>query len=71
MTDDISIGIVAQLIWREYFYTMSAQNVNYGQIADNPICLPIPWYTNEKVALKVEMVCLSQVDSLLDISSSL
>jgi len=32
MTDDISIGIVAQLIWREYFYTMSAQNVNYGYV---------------------------------------
>lgn len=32
-----------QLIWREYFYTMSVNNANFGQIRDNPICLNIPW----------------------------
>ena len=35
--------ITGQLIWREYFYTMSVQNPNYGQMKDNPICLNIPW----------------------------
>jgi cryptochrome len=34
---------VGQLIWREYFYTMSVNNPNYGQMAGNPICLDIPW----------------------------
>lgn len=37
--------ITGQLIWREYFYTMSVQNPNYGQMKDNPICLNIPWKT--------------------------
>ncbi|XP_049869522.1 cryptochrome-1 isoform X2 [Pectinophora gossypiella] len=35
--------ITGQLIWREYFYTMSVNNPNYGQMAGNPICLDIPW----------------------------
>ncbi|CAH1645315.1 unnamed protein product [Spodoptera littoralis] len=37
--------ITGQLIWREYFYTMSVNNPNYGQMAGNPICLDIPWKT--------------------------
>lgn len=35
--------ITGQLIWREYFYTMSVDNPNYAQMKDNPICLDIPW----------------------------
>lgn len=35
--------ITGQLIWREYFYTMSVKNINYAQMKDNPICLDIPW----------------------------
>lgn len=35
--------ITGQLIWREYFYTMSVLNPNYGQMKGNPICLKIPW----------------------------
>lgn len=35
--------ITGQLIWREYFYTMSVKNPNYGQMKNNPICLNIPW----------------------------
>jgi len=50
------IGIVAQLIWREYFYTMSAQNIYYGQMEKNPICLQIPWYKNEELNKKIELV---------------
>ena len=58
-TADSRVGIVAQLIWREFFYTMSAQNANYGKIQDNPICLPIPWYDNPEHERKVEMVSIS------------
>ncbi|XP_052868813.1 cryptochrome-1 [Anopheles cruzii] len=36
--------ITGQLIWREYFYTMSVQNPYYGEMERNPICLSIPWY---------------------------
>ncbi|GAB0091616.1 Cryptochrome-1 [Sergentomyia squamirostris] len=35
--------ITGQLIWREYFYTMSVDNPKYGEMKDNPICLNIPW----------------------------
>lgn len=35
--------ITGQLIWREYFYTMSVDNPFYDRILDNPICLKIPW----------------------------
>lgn len=35
--------ITGQLIWREYFYTMSVNNINFGQMKDNPICLDINW----------------------------
>ena len=35
--------ITAQLIWREYFYTMSVTNPHYNKIDENPICLNIPW----------------------------
>ncbi|XP_049951179.1 cryptochrome-1 [Schistocerca serialis cubense] len=35
--------ITGQLIWREYFYTMSVNNEFYGEMANNPICLNIPW----------------------------
>lgn len=39
--------VTGQLIWREYFYTMSVNNPNYGQIVENPICLDIPWKSPE------------------------
>lgn len=35
--------ITGQMIWREFFYAMSVDNPNYGQMKDNPICLNIPW----------------------------
>jgi len=36
--------IVIQLYWREFFFTMSINNPNYGQMLDNKICINIPWY---------------------------
>lgn len=35
--------ITGQLIWREYFYTMSVNNPNYDRMENNEICLTIPW----------------------------
>lgn len=58
-TADSRVGIVAQLIWREFFYTMSALNPNYGKMEGNPICLPIPWYNNPEQEENVEMVGVS------------
>ena len=39
--------IVSQLIWREFFYAMSANNPFFGEMDRNPICINIPWYENE------------------------
>ncbi|XP_025837056.1 cryptochrome-1 [Agrilus planipennis] len=36
-------SITGQLIWREYFYTMSVKNPNYAVMKENPICLDINW----------------------------
>lgn len=36
-----------QLIWRDYFYTMSVNNPYYGEMERNPICLDIPWQKND------------------------
>lgn len=35
--------ITGQLIWREYFYTMSVGNPFYDRMHENKICLNIPW----------------------------
>ncbi|KAL7729669.1 hypothetical protein ACLKA6_007941 [Drosophila palustris] len=35
--------ITGQLIWREYFYTMSVNNPQYDCMEGNEICLSIPW----------------------------
>lgn len=33
----------SQLIWRDYFYTMSFDNKNFGQMEENPACIQISW----------------------------
>ena len=40
--------IVSQLIWREFFYCMSANNPFYGEMERNPICIDVPWYDDPK-----------------------
>ena len=35
---------MAQLIWREFFYTMSVNNEFYAEMERNEICINIPWY---------------------------
>lgn len=39
-----SVSVVGQLYWREYFYTMSIDNIHFNKMEGNPICLQIPWY---------------------------
>lgn len=39
-----SYSLTAQLIWREFFYCMSANNPKYSEMEGNPICIQIPWY---------------------------
>ena len=41
--------ITGQLIWREYFYTMCIDNPVYDKSENNPICLNIPWSTDESM----------------------
>ena len=42
-----TFAIVSQLIWREFFYAMSANNPFYGEMEKNPICINVPWYDNK------------------------
>ncbi|XP_071444604.1 cryptochrome-1 [Hetaerina americana] len=43
-----SSSITGQLMWREYFYTMSVDNPFYAEMEKNPICLNIPWADDDK-----------------------
>jgi len=47
-----SVALVQQLIWREFFYAMSAQNPYYAEMDKNPICINIPWYKDDKALEK-------------------
>lgn len=44
--------ITGQLIWREYFYTMSVNNPHYGEMLNNPICLEIKWAEPDPVMVQ-------------------
>lgn len=39
-------------MWREFFYIAAHENPVFGQIADNSICLPIPWRDDEELLEK-------------------
>eukprot|EP00090_Calanus_glacialis_P015078 TRINITY_DN23945_c0_g1_i1.p1 TRINITY_DN23945_c0_g1~~TRINITY_DN23945_c0_g1_i1.p1 ORF type:complete len:557 (-),score=96.24 TRINITY_DN23945_c0_g1_i1:131-1714(-) len=43
-----SYSIISHLIWREFYYAMSANNPFYGEMERNPICINLPWNDNEK-----------------------
>lgn len=47
--DSTKPRIVGQLIWREFFYTMSVNNLKYGQMEGNPVCLQIQWEEDERL----------------------
>ncbi|KAH8280088.1 hypothetical protein KR018_007531 [Drosophila ironensis] len=44
--------ITGQLIWREYFYTMSVKNPHYDRMEGNEICLNIPWAKPDETKLE-------------------
>ena len=56
---DFSLSAIGQLIWREYFYTMSVNNIHYNKMIENPICLNIPWYKDTEKLRKWTEVCIS------------
>lgn len=39
-------------MWREFFYTMSAQNPYFGEMERNPICLSLPWRNNDEILIQ-------------------
>ncbi len=39
--------VAQQLVWREFFYTMSVNNPYYGEMERNELCLNVPWYPHE------------------------
>lgn len=41
-------SLTAQLIWREFFYCMSANNEAYNRMKGNPICIDIPWRKDDE-----------------------
>lgn len=40
------ISLYGQLLWREFFFTVAANNPNFDKMAANPVCLQIPWKKN-------------------------
>ncbi|CAH3021121.1 unnamed protein product [Porites evermanni] len=40
------ISLYGQLLWREFFFTVAANNPNFDKMASNPVCLQIPWKKN-------------------------
>ena len=63
---DFSLSAIGQLIWREYFYTMSVNNIHYNKMVENPICLNIPWYKDAEKMRKWTEVCTS-VDTAVNL----
>lgn len=47
----------SQLIWRDYFYTMSIDNANFGQMEDNPACIEIPWSDVKEEKTRTMLEC--------------
>lgn len=47
----------SQIIWRDYFYTMSVDNENFGRMEHNPVCLRIPWTSVETETNRKMLEC--------------
>ncbi|CAL4122931.1 unnamed protein product, partial [Meganyctiphanes norvegica] len=41
--------LIAEVIWREFFICSSIHNPNFDKIEGNPVCIPIPWQSNNKL----------------------
>ncbi|XP_044742491.1 cryptochrome-1 [Chrysoperla carnea] len=42
------VSLIGQLMWREFYYTVSSDTPNFDKMVGNPICCQVPWDTNEK-----------------------
>jgi len=51
------ISLYGQLLWREFFFTVAANNPNFDKMAANPVCLQIPWKKNPEKLRRWEEVC--------------
>lgn len=51
---DPPISLYGQLLWREFFFTVAANNPNFDQMDENPVCLQIPWTANPEWLKKWE-----------------
>ena len=45
-------SLFGQLLWRDYFYTISTNNPNFDKMKDNPICLEIKWRESPEALAK-------------------
>ncbi|CAO2044998.1 unnamed protein product [Urochloa humidicola] len=43
------VSLTGQLLWRDFFYTVSFGTPNFDQMKGNKICKQIPWIENEKL----------------------
>uniref|UniRef100_UPI00398EE076 cryptochrome-2-like isoform X3 n=1 Tax=Pristiophorus japonicus TaxID=55135 RepID=UPI00398EE076 len=46
------LSLYGQLLWREFFYTAATSNPNFDRMEGNPICIQIPWDTNQQALTK-------------------
>lgn len=51
---DPPISLYGQLLWREFFFTVAANNPNFDKMDENPVCLQIPWTGNPENLKKWE-----------------
>uniref|UniRef100_A0A0D9VDJ1 (6-4)DNA photolyase n=1 Tax=Leersia perrieri TaxID=77586 RepID=A0A0D9VDJ1_9ORYZ len=45
------VSLAGQLLWRDFFYTVSFGTPNFDQMKENKICKQIPWTENEELFL--------------------
>uniref|UniRef100_A0A0L8IG34 Photolyase/cryptochrome alpha/beta domain-containing protein n=1 Tax=Octopus bimaculoides TaxID=37653 RepID=A0A0L8IG34_OCTBM len=46
------LSLHGQLLWREFFYTVASNNPRFDQMLGNPVCVQIPWDTNQEALAK-------------------
>lgn len=53
-SSDPPISLYGQLLWREFFFTVAANNPHFDRMTTNPMCLQIPWKKNPENLAKWE-----------------
>ena len=67
---DPPISLYGQLLWREFFFTVAANNPHFDRMATNPMCLQIPWRKSPERLQKWEEVCTPLNLDWLNVQSS-